>query len=40
VIRKMYAQGARNGWIAELYDVSPSTICDIVKRRHWKHVGE
>jgi hypothetical protein len=40
VIRKMYAEGARNGWIAELYDVSPSTICDIIKRRHWKHVGE
>ena len=40
VIRKMRAQGARNCWIAELYDVSPSTICDIIKGRRWKHVGE
>ena len=40
VIRKMYAAGARNRWIAEFYDVSPSTICDIIKGRRWKHVGE
>ena len=40
VIRKMFAKGARNGWIAKFYDVSPSTICDVVKLRHWKHVGE
>jgi HNH endonuclease len=40
VIRRMSALGARNGWIAGFYGVSPSTICDVVKIRHWKHVGE
>ena len=40
VIRRMAALGARNGWIAGFYGVSPSTICDVVKMRRWKHVGE
>jgi len=40
VIRRIHAQGFRNGWIAKFYDVNPSTICDITKFRHWKHVGE
>ena len=38
VIRKMFAKGARNGWIAKFYGVSPSTVCDVVKYRRWKHV--
>jgi hypothetical protein len=40
VIRRMHSQGARNGWIAEFYEVSPSAICDVIKRRRWKHVVE
>jgi hypothetical protein len=40
VIRKIRAGGARLVWIAELYQVSPSTICDIIKQRNWKHVVE
>ena len=40
VIRKIRTGGARLVWIAELYQVSPSTISDIVKSRHWKHVVE
>jgi hypothetical protein len=39
VIRKMAAGGARCVWIARFYDVSPSTICDILKFRRWTHVG-
>jgi HNH endonuclease/NUMOD4 motif len=38
IIRKMFALGARNGWIAKFYDVSPSAICDVVKYRSWAHV--
>ena len=40
VIRKMYAQGMSNGWIARYYEVSPSTVCGIIKRRCWNHVEE
>ena len=40
VIRKNHAIGATNGWLAKYYEVSPSTICDITKRRHWKHVAD
>lgn len=28
----------KNGNLAILYGVSPSTICDIMKRRTWKHI--
>lgn len=31
--------GATGRELADQYGISPATVCDITKGRHWKHVG-
>jgi len=37
-IRSLRKQGTKGIEVAKLYSITPSTVCDIVKRRCWKHV--
>lgn len=37
-IRDKIANNYSTGWLARMYEISPSTICDIKARRSWRHL--
>ncbi len=37
-IRASASRGERGAWIARRVGVSPATVCDVVKRRTWRHI--
>lgn len=38
IIRAMFDNGYTNKGLSKMFEIAPSTICDIVKRRTWRHI--